>query len=166
MKLLRPLGIAFVLLLLLVATAAGQSDDEQAIEPYQAGWGMRIVFATSTTITEANALRLEHDLELQPSPYTSRDGRPFNYRFDDDSQYAAFARFYYDGECSAEPGAAQPCAPIEPLYGYYSPVSVAVETQLRNDARVAQIDNANAPAFFLTWLIRGFLQTLFHRWGR
>ncbi len=167
MKLLRPLGIAFVLLLLLVATAAGQDGGQSDNE--ELGWGLRLVFAPSTTITDANELRLEYNLEMRATPYVAADGTHIGYRYDDNSEYASYARFYWsDSEhagCSAEPGAERPCPLIHPLYGYYSPVSEGVEAQLRQDSRIAEVQNANNPTFFLRAVIRGIIQVPLQRWG-
>lgn len=103
---------------------------------------MKIVFAAGTTITQANALRLDHGLVLAPMGYQAPDGSGYNYGYADDSQYLKFARFYYGTTCN-------PCPPIMPVSAYYEPVSAEVEAALLADPRVAILDNRNDSTFFL-----------------
>ncbi len=163
---------ALTLLLCLLTTARAQSDAATKQQPLldgEAPWGMMIVFAEGTTITQANALRLEHGLVLAPMGYQAPDGRSYNYGYADDSQYDRFARFHYRDTaaagCSSTPAAGDKlCPPITPVSAYYEPVSEVVEAALVADARVAALDNRNDAGFFFVSMIKAFIDLFWDLW--
>lgn len=168
MKLFHPFILATILLVALITTVAAQDDEGYQLAAEEMPWGMQIVFSAGTTITEANALRLEHGLQIMTASYLGHDGRRFSYGYDDDSQYDRFARFYWGDTdhtgCSSLPDAAQPCPPIEPIRAWYDPVSDQLAETLLADERVAHIDNHNNTGFFLTQLVTGFFESIRLRW--
>ena len=151
---------ALTLLLCLLTTARAQSDataKQQPLMDGEAPWGMMIVFAEGTTITQANALRLEHGLILAPMGYQASDGSSYNYGYADDTEYLRFARAYYGTACD-------PCAPITPVSAYYEPVAAEVEAALLADPRVAALDNRNEPTFFFVTMIKAFIDLFWDLW--
>ena len=150
---------AFVLLVCLLTTAAAQSTDtkQQPLLDGDAPWGMKIVFAVGTTITQANALRLEHGLILTPMGYQAPDGSSYNYDYADDTQYLKFARAYYGTACNS-------CAPITPVSAYYEPVREEVAVALLADPRVAALDNRNDSTFFFFTMIKSVINFAWELW--
>ncbi len=171
MKLLRPLGIAFVLLLLLVATAAGQSDEKRAklIPDTEAPWGLVIQFAEQTTVAQEKALREKYGLTVTPSGYHYADPSPYLGQTFDEDLYSGKEEYryqaivdHYGNEQLAACLTAGNCPPLFVESVWYEPVDTATEQALLAEAQIAKLDNRRTTTFFFLKLIECWIEQQIH----